>query len=199
MRAILLDMYGVIIKQTGDDFAPYIRRTFPKLTTEEIYVPWIKAAGGELTSAEVWRALGFESDIDEIEKCYLDTMEVSEGFYDFASMASASCKMAVISNDIREWSEYLRGKFDINKYFETISISGDLKMRKPDARIFELTIEQLGCRAEDCVYVDDREGNLKAASKIGMNAILFNSGHGRYEGKTVDDFAQLAKMLFYCD
>lgn len=53
-----------------------------------------------------------------------------------------------------------------------ISISGDLKIQKPDERIFQLTIEQLGCKPEDCLYVDDREGNLESASKVGMNAVL---------------------------
>ena len=27
MKAILLDMYGVIVKQTGDDFVPYVQQT----------------------------------------------------------------------------------------------------------------------------------------------------------------------------
>lgn len=31
MKAIVLDMYGVIVKQTGDDFVPYVQRTFPDL------------------------------------------------------------------------------------------------------------------------------------------------------------------------
>ena len=43
MKAILLDMYGVIVKQTGDDFVPYVQQTFPDLTPEEIYKPWNKA------------------------------------------------------------------------------------------------------------------------------------------------------------
>ena len=43
MKAIVLDMYGVIVKQTGDDFVPYVKRTFPDLKAEEIYTPWFKA------------------------------------------------------------------------------------------------------------------------------------------------------------
>lgn len=83
-------------------------------------------------------------------------------------------KMAIISNDSSRWSKYLREKFDINKYFHVLSISGDLKIQKPDKRIFQLTIDQLGCKAEDCIYVDDREVNLEAASKVGMRPVLFN-------------------------
>ncbi len=195
MKAIVLDMYGVIVKQTGDDFVPYVQRTFPDLKPEEIYIPWFKADAGELTSLEVWESLGFKGDIGKIEKEYLDTIEINDGFFDFVSSVSKHCKMAIISNDSSRWSKYLREKFDINKYFDVISISSDLKIQKPDERIFQLTIEQLGCKAEDCLYVDDREGNLEAAIKVGMNAVLFNSRNVQYEGKTVTDFIQLTNIL----
>lgn len=195
MKAIVLDMYGVIVKQTGDDFVPYVQRTFPNLKPEEIYTPWFKADVGELTSLEVWESLGFSGDIEKIEKEYLDTIEINDGFFDFISSARKYYKMAIISNDSSRWSKYLREKFDINKYFDVISISGDLKIQKPEERIFQLTIEQLGCKAEDCFYVDDREGNLETASKVGMDAVLFNSRNIQYEGHTVTDFNQLTNML----
>lgn len=195
MKAIVLDMYGVIVKQTGDDFVPYVKRTFPDLKAEEIYTPWFKADVGELTSLEVWESLGFKGDIEKIEKDYLDTIEINDGFLDFISSVSKHYRIAIISNDSSRWSKYLREKFNINQYFDVISISGDLKIQKPDERIFQLTIEQLGCKAEDCLYVDDREGNLEAARKALMNAVMFNSRNVKYEGNTVTDFIQLTNML----
>lgn len=60
MKAIILDMYGVIVKQTGDDFVPYVQRTFPDLRPEDIWEPWFKADIVELTSLDVWRILGFQ-------------------------------------------------------------------------------------------------------------------------------------------
>ncbi|QHQ62975.1 HAD-IA family hydrolase [Anaerocolumna sedimenticola] len=195
MKAIVLDMYGVIVKQTGDDFVPYVLRTFPDLKPEEIYTPWFKADVGELTSLEVWEAIGFQGDLEKIEKEYLDTIELNDGFLDFITAIRKQYKLAIISNDSSRWSKYLREKFDISKLFDVISISGDLKIQKPDERIFQRTIEQLGCNAEDCFYVDDREGNLEAASKVGMNAIMFNSRNVQCEGSTVTDFIQLTNML----
>lgn len=195
MKAIVLDMYGVIVKQTGDDFVPYVQRTFPDLKPEEIYTPWFKADVGELTSLQVWETLGFKGDIEKFEKDYLDTIEINDDFLDFVSYVSKHYKMAIISNDSSRWSKYLREKFDINKYFDVISISGDLKIQKPDERIFQITMEQLGCKAEDCLYVDDREENLEAASKAGMNAVLFNSRNVQREGNTVTDFIQLTNLV----
>ena len=195
MKAIVLDMYGVIVKQTGDDFVPYVQQTFPDLNPEEIYNPWFKADIGDLTSLEVWEAIGFQGDLEKIEKEYLDTIELTDGFIDFIEKVKDKYKLAIISNDSSRWSKYLREKFDLNKYFDVISISGDLKIQKPDERIFFLTIEKLGLNAEDCIYIDDREGNLDAAKKVGMNTVLLNSRKVSYNGVSVNGFEELVKEI----
>lgn len=195
MKAIVLDMYGVIVKQTGDDFVPYVQQTFPDIKPEEVWEPWFKADIGELTSLEVWEAIGFKGDIEKIEKEYLDTIELNDGFVEFIEKVSKCYKLAIISNDSSRWSKYLRKKFDINKYFDVISISGDLKIQKPDNGIFEYTIKKLNVNAEECLYVDDREGNLEAAKKAGMNTVMMNSRNVAYAGNVVKDFKELEQML----
>lgn len=102
---------------------------------------------------------------------------------------------AIISNDSSRWSSYLRDKFDLNKYFDVISISGDLKIKKPDERIFLLTIEKLGLNAEECYYVDDRRSNLKVAKKVGITPILLNSRNVPYMGLAVNSFAELSEKV----
>lgn len=49
---------------------------------------------------------------------------------------------------------------------------------------------------EDCIYVDDREVNLEAASKVGMSPVLFNSRNVQYEGNAVINFNKLTSMIF---
>ena len=195
MKAIVLDMYGVIVKQTGDDFVPYVQKIFPNLSTEEIYAPWFKANVGEISSLEVWKSIGFQGDLATIEEAYLKTIELSDGFLDFILKVKPKYKLAIISNDSSRWSKYLRDKFDIDKYFDVVSISGDLKIKKPDERIFLYTIERLGVNAEDCFYVDDRRSNLGAANRVGMKPILLNSRKVFYEGVTVNSFDELAKKV----
>lgn len=196
MKAIVLDMYGVIIKQDGNDFVPYVQQFFPELTAEEIQTPWFKADIGELTSLEVWAALEFRGDLEQIENEYLDTVELNPGFPEFIREVRKRYKLAIISNDSSRWSKYIREKFELNQYFDVISISGDLKMQKPDERIFRLTIEQLGVSAEDCLYVDDREGNLAAAAKVGMKTVLMNGGDRSYAGMGVKNFEELMEKVF---
>ena len=195
MKAVILDMYGVILKETGDGFVPYVQMTFPKLQPQDIYETWNRADIGEISSLEVWRTLGYQGNLEEIEKDYLDTIEINEEFYEFAEKIKEHFKLALISNDSSRWSKYLREKFDINKYFDVISVSGDLKMKKPDERIFNLTLEKLGLEASECIYVDDRRYNLKAANAVGMNTVLFNSREVQFEGQMVNNFGELQCKL----
>lgn len=196
MKAVILDMYGVILKETGDGFVPYVQQTFPGLKPGDIWAPWDKADLGELTSLEVFAALGFQGDLEKIEKEYLDTIEIDQDFFAFAAEIKKRCKLALISNDSSRWSQYLREKFGLDPYFDVISVSGDLKIKKPDARIFQRTLKELGCEAAECVYVDDRRFNLAAAQAVGMDAVLFNSRDVSYDGKTVRGFPELGEMLF---
>ena len=121
MKAIILDMYGVIVKQTGDEFVPYVQQTFPELDSEEIIEPWNKANMGEVSSLEIWTAAGFQGDLEKIERNYLDTIELNDGFLDFMKAIRKEYKLAIISNDSSRWSKYLREKFNINQYFDAIS------------------------------------------------------------------------------
>ncbi len=195
MKALILDMYGVIIKDPEGGLLPFINRTFPDLSRDDVYKHWIKANVGELSSFNFFRELGFEGDLSIIEKEYLDTIEIDESFYEFAPILKKHYNLALLSNDLGEWSRYLRDKFKINDYFDVITVSGDLKIKKPDVKIFMHTLDKLGCPAAECIYVDDRRFNLAAAQSLGMDSVLFNSRKVQYEGKTVVSFKELTNLL----
>ncbi len=102
MKVIILDMYGVILKDSGDGFISFVNRTFPKLSPADIYLHWNKADVGEISSLEVFKRLGYEGDLEKIEREYLDTVEIDESFYKFASIIKKYYKLALISNDSSE-------------------------------------------------------------------------------------------------
>ena len=49
--------------------------------------------------------------------------------------------------------------------------------------------------AEDCIYIDDRIGNINVAKKVGMKSILLNSRNESYEGVSVNSFDEVAKEI----
>jgi 2-haloacid dehalogenase len=92
-----------------------------------------------------------------------------------AELKRAGYMVAALSNWSAETFPVARRRFDFLNWFDVTVISGEVKMVKPDPRIFELLLERLGRRAEECVYIDDVEANVRAARELGFRAIHFTS------------------------
>ncbi|QFZ24458.1 HAD family phosphatase [Saccharothrix syringae] len=56
--------------------------------------------------------------------------------------------------------------------FDTVVISGRVGLRKPDRRIFEHTLEQVGLPAHRCAFFDDSPANVEGARAVGLHAHL---------------------------
>jgi epoxide hydrolase-like predicted phosphatase len=81
--------------------------------------------------------------------------------------------LGLLTNNVAEagiWREQLP-----HELFDTIVDSSAVGFRKPDPRIYELVIEQLGRDAAEIVFIDDFEENLPPAEALGIRTILFVS------------------------
>jgi len=94
---------------------------------------------------------------------------------------------ALLSNS---WGNtYDRSGWD--ELFDVVVISGEVGMRKPEARIFTRTAELLAVAPQACVMVDDLPSNIAGAEAVGMHAVL----HRTVE-ETVDVLARLLSVDF---
>jgi putative hydrolase of the HAD superfamily len=84
-------------------------------------------------------------------------------------------RMAMLTNNVREWEPHWRGKLpDIDEIFEVVVDSAFVGMRKPERRIYELTLERLdGVPAGECLFLDDIDANCEAAAEVGMHVVSF--------------------------
>ena len=81
-------------------------------------------------------------------------------------------KTGLLSNS---WGTGTYPREILDRLFDVIVISGEVAMRKPDPEIFKLTADKLGVPPEECVFVDDHPGHLKAALELGMKTVLHRS------------------------
>ncbi len=82
-------------------------------------------------------------------------------------------RMAMLTNNVREWEPTWRGMLPVDEIFELVVDSAFVGCRKPEPRIYEITIERLGLPAEACVLVDDILVNCEGARELGMSAVHF--------------------------
>ncbi len=197
MKVVIFDMYGVILKAPEGDLIPFIRKYFPELSDDSINGLWKEAAYGRKTSYEFFRDVGFKGKIQDIEKEYLETIQIDDNFLNTAKCLKRDYKLVLLSNDLSEWSVYLREKFGLNELFDKIIISGDFGILKPDNRLFNIILDDLQQPASECCYIDDREKNLTAAAQLGMEVILFNRRNVTFDGNIIYDFKELEELIRY--
>jgi putative hydrolase of the HAD superfamily len=84
-------------------------------------------------------------------------------------------RLALLTNNVREWEPLWRAKLPVDELFEVVVDSAFVGVRKPDPEIYRLTLERLDLPPEACVFVDDNELNVRAARELGMRAVWFRS------------------------
>ncbi len=84
------------------------------------------------------------------------------------ALRGVGLRTALLSNS---WGcdEYPRADFP--DLFDTVVISGECGMRKPEEEIFRHTVEILGLEPGQCVFIDDMEANVAAAVACGMTGV----------------------------
>jgi epoxide hydrolase-like predicted phosphatase len=85
---------------------------------------------------------------------------------------AAGIATGLISNS---WGTTRYPRALLGELFDGIVISGEVGMRKPAPRIYELGAEAIGRAPAECVFVDDLPFNLPPAEELGMAAVHHTS------------------------
>lgn len=90
-------------------------------------------------------------------------------------------RLGVIANQLDGLKERLES-FGILKYFKYVISSWDVKVMKPDIRIFEYALKAANCQPQDAVMIGDRIDNDTApAQSLGMKAVWIKQGFGKLQ------------------
>jgi HAD superfamily hydrolase (TIGR01509 family) len=92
----------------------------------------------------------------------------------------------MISNASDSLRADLEKKHGVADAFDLIVTSAEEHTMKPAPDIYERTLRKLGRKAEEAVFIDDFERNIKTASDLGMAVIHYRPG--------VDVVAELAEL-----
>ncbi len=104
------------------------------------------------------------------EDCYINTVLLT-----YIRGLRVSYKTALLTNFPAHIHDFMRTTWRMDGAFDQIIASCDVKLLKPDARIFQLTLDRLNVAAEAAVFIDDRWINVSAAQAFGMQGILYQN------------------------
>src|SRR5215218_3790537 len=118
--------------------------------------------------------LGHRPQLHRFRETYFEALHPNEPMIELMRELQASgLRMAMLTNNVREWEPLWRSMLPVDEIFEEIVDSAFVGCRKPEARIYELTLERIGLPAEACLFIDDLQPNIEGAEAAGMSAVHF--------------------------
>lgn len=141
---------------------------------------WQETLHGRKTIEEFWDEIGPELGLntpDEVEAFrhrYRADEALNEGVLDLIRRLRGRYKLAVLSNSPPGLARWL-AEWQILELFDVVFCSGDEGAVKPETAAFETTLERLGVKPEEAVFIDDFEEHVEAARNLGLHGIFFTT------------------------
>ena len=193
IRAVISDFGGVLTTpllhsfvafqdETGISFES-LGKAMQRAAEHNGAYPLFELEKGNLTEADFLELLrdnlepelGHRPELHRFKEIYFDALDPNEPMIDLMrDLRRRDYRMALLTNNVREWEPLWRSMLPVDEIFELIVDSAFVGMRKPEREIYELTVERIGgLEASECMFVDDTEINCDAARDLGMSAVHF--------------------------
>jgi putative hydrolase of the HAD superfamily len=124
--------------------------------------------------AQLTAALSRPVELHGFGERYFEHLHPNQAMIDYMrDLRARGYRMAICTNNVREWEPLWRAKLPGDEIFDVIVDSAFVGSRKPEPRIFEITLERLGVAAASALLVDDVEVNCSVARELGLSAVWF--------------------------
>jgi putative hydrolase of the HAD superfamily len=194
VRAIISDFGGVLTTPLLESFAGLMQesgvslesvgKAMATIAERQGSNPLFELETGRVTEAAFMGALseelsaehGSEVALDGFGERYFRHLRPNEPMIEFMrELRGRGYKMAICTNNIREWEAHWRAMLPVDEIFDVVVDSAFVGSRKPEPRIYEITLERLDASPNEALFIDDVEVNCEGARKLGIEAIRFRS------------------------
>ena len=78
-----------------------------------------------------------------------------------------------LTNWSAETFPFAQERFSFLQKFNGITVSGEVRLAKPDPKIYHRMLSDFSLKAEECIFVDDRSDNIMVARDLGFQTVHF--------------------------
>jgi glucose-1-phosphatase len=187
MKAVLFDFGNVLYTFDYNRFFRAVAHS-SAMTADELH-EWV--FGGQPSRAvqfetgrmspsgflsEFQAAAGITLTHREIEALFLDIFIPNEPVLELVRDLAAETKIGLVSNTNElHFQGYMR-HIPVFPLFSAVALSYIVGAMKPDPRMYESALQQLGRPAEECIFIDDLRENVVAAEGLGFSTIHYRVG-----------------------
>jgi len=182
IRAVFFDLGGVILRTEYQAPREHLAEKLGMEYDDLVKVVFDSESGynaslGTITPDEHWAAVVKRlkrpaSEMEAIRHEFFAGDIIDRTLLEFLRSLRSTYKTGLISNAWGDLRDYIvREKFD--DAFDHMIISAEVGAVKPEAKIYQIALEQAGVSANEAVFVDDFAVNIEGCEKVGMHGIYF--------------------------
>jgi putative hydrolase of the HAD superfamily len=192
IRAVISDFGGVLTTPLVQSFMAFqdqtgistenLGRAMQAIAEADGENPLFELERGEITEAAFLERLGdglepllgHRPELHRFKEIYFEALNPNPPMIDLMrELRERGFRMAMLTNNVREWEPLWRPMLPVDEIFETVVDSAFVGCRKPESQIYGITLDRITMPAEACLFVDDVEVNCEGARRAGMTAVHF--------------------------
>jgi glucose-1-phosphatase len=184
IKSIVFDLGNVLLSFKPSEY--FDKKEYPEnikaIILSDIFdsIEWQSLDKGEINKQQAINSIALKSSLNKEEIAHIFNLR-SEIIFPLDSnvrilpkLKKRGYSLYFLSNFPSDLFEEIKSGYFFFKYFDGGTISAEAKSSKPENMIYEIFLKKHSLIAEECLFIDDLENNVKTAEKFGMKGIVTN-------------------------
>jgi putative hydrolase of the HAD superfamily len=139
---------------------------------------WKKLDNGDITVSEAIESIALKSALKREEIALVFNLRIDimfpldDNVRLLPELKKQGYRVFYLSNFHLDTFEAIKNDYYFFKYFDGGVVSADIKLSKPDLRIYRYILDKYALKPEESLYIDDIEENITVAYSTGMQTLL---------------------------
>jgi len=181
IRCVISDLGRVIIFFDNNiffekiaNYCPFSKEEIAELTSAHLEI--VRSFDeGKITPEEfynqVTKVLQASIDYDNFYSIYNDVFSLNPPVLEIMQRLKGNYRLVLLSNtDVMRFG-FVKKKFPEIMIFDEYVLSYEVGSMKPHPQIYREALKKTGVKAEECIFIDDKEENVEVAQRLGINGI----------------------------
>jgi len=183
IKAILFDFDGVMtIDKTGtQSICNYISKNYciDKDAFEKEYRKYNNdLLYGITTHEKIWNKICQNLNENIPISILYDSFEhtpINNEMQNFVEIIKRqNLKTVLITDNKVDRINIIKEKYKLNKIFDIIIVSAEIGFGKDKKEIFQIVLNKINVKSDECIFIDNQEKNLIVPKNMGINTIFFD-------------------------
>jgi len=185
IKAVIWDLGGVILRteETAPRQQLADRLGMARYDLEELVFhspSGMRAQRGEISVEQHWENLRQELNLSKeempaVREAFWGGDRIDTNLLEDIRSLRPRVRLGLLSNAFSDLRQVITEVWGFSDVFETLVISAEVGIMKPDARIYHLALDRLAVRPDEAVFIDDFPRNVAGSQALGIPTILFQN------------------------